>query len=273
MVFNVINNAIAVTQYSGVDPDYERQMVAKFEPLLSEYTNRLDLLLADANYIGEVAREEHLEIDGTTIDLSTIDAKAIGFIGINELNEGHIVISNETGENINLDDVKGSIQELSITQTSNILDPTDENIKINSENLPKELELSIRDAVKNGVISRNKSGAYVLIQVTIGEGINKKTVYIIKEADTIVYINSTKPGVVIKEILRRILINRPNASELAVNRMFLLIIIIGLICVGFGIGLAIYITKLQLQKTNYFPATIKAGKSFQPNLVPSWKQR
>ncbi len=103
--------------------------------------------------------------------------------------------------------------------------------------------------------------------------INGKKEILFLPADTIVYINSTNPAEVAKEVIKRVLIKRPDASSAVVNRIFLFMVVAGLICVGFGVTLAIYVTKAQLKRSEYFSPGLRAEKSFQHNYAASWKTR
>jgi len=113
-----------------------------------------------------------------------------------------------------------------------------------------------------------KDGTYIPVVVTIR---GEKQVLLWLPADTIVYINSTNPVEIAKEILKRVLVSRPNASDAVVNRIFLLMVIFGLICVGFGVTLAVYMTKAQLKRSDYFSPVPGREKSFQHNYAANIK--
>jgi len=174
---------------------------------------------------------------------------------------GYVAIDGKNGF-INFT-INNSIKPFSLEKFKNL---SKENmVKLSkSTNISKEVLIQIQ----NNILHRS-NGVFVMIIVDI----NGEQIPVLVLADTIVYINSTEPTKVAKEILKRILINRPNASEALVNKAFLLIVIIGLICIGFGVGLAVYITKLQLKKSNYFNPVLNRNKAYQHNFAPSWKTR
>ncbi|MDP8233188.1 MAG: hypothetical protein P9M06_00070 [Candidatus Saelkia tenebricola] len=288
LVVSFMSNLITMTDQTPQSESMRKDAVERFSPLFNEYTSRLSFLLTQDSFVSEIinqiSQEENVELGNTDINVS---AKVIGFIGIDgtnnadntvntedSINTGHIVVQDGLENGTMLKEIEGSVQQLSITtsQPNTEIDSEDiSNIEVNatSENLPQSLQKSIQDAVKEGAIDQNETGAYVIMEVTV----NNEKYIVIRKADTIVYINSTKPGEVIKEILKRILINKPNASEITVNRTFVLIVTLGLICIGFGIGLAVYITKLQLKKSDFFNPVLNHNKTFQHNFVPSWKTR
>ena len=117
--------------------------------------------------------------------------------------------------------------------------------------------------------NKNIDGTFVLPIIIVGE--EKKL--LVCSIDTIVYINSTNPTEIAKEVIKRVLIKRPDASSAVVNRIFLFMVVVGLICIGFGITLAVYIAKAQIKRSEYFSPTLGAEKSFQHNYAASWKTR
>ncbi|MDD5614206.1 MAG: hypothetical protein PHQ54_03950, partial [Candidatus Omnitrophica bacterium] len=130
-----------------------------------------------------------------------------------------------------------------------------------------DIPIATIEHIKENLLEDGKNIGFTTIVLTDGTRLTVSN----ELADTIVYINSTNPVEIAKEVLKRVLVSRPNTSDAVVNKMFLLMVIFGLICVGFGVTLAVYITKAQLKRSDYFSPVLGGGKSFQHNYAANIK--
>jgi hypothetical protein len=120
--------------------------------------------------------------------------------------------------------------------------------------LSKDVVKAIQEAWKNGTILKNSTGAYLIVQVEV----NGEKKIIVIPADTIVYITSSKPSEIVKEIIKKVFLKKPQASDATVNRILILLILLAVICMAGGIALAVMVTRREYRKwLEYQPPVYK----------------
>lgn len=110
--------------------------------------------------------------------------------------------------------------------------------------LSKEMVKALQEAWKNGTIMKNSSGAYIVVQVEV----NGEKKIVIIPADTIVYITSSKPSEIVKEIIKKVFLKKSQVSDATVNRIFILLILLTIGCIAGGIALAVIVTRREYRK-------------------------
>ena len=110
--------------------------------------------------------------------------------------------------------------------------------------LSKEMVKALQEAWKNGTIMKNSSGAYIVVQVEV----NGEKKIVIIPADTIVYITSSKPSEIVKEIIKKVFLKKSQVSDATVNRIFILLILLTIGCIAGGIVLAVIVTKREYRR-------------------------
>ncbi|MDP8216592.1 MAG: hypothetical protein P9L98_04675 [Candidatus Kaelpia imicola] len=254
----------------GNDPKYQefmstiRSLDAKLlQEELSEMPEQIDRLLE--NEIKEDLGEVRQEVAGTSENLAKL-AIEIGeeHPGARVTADGIVVapiwISKNTGREIISIKIDGKIVNYTISKFKETISHISQALEVSEEVLHKLL----------GNIIEKGEGVYDVIWITLDNG---KTVHYVRRSDTIVYINSTNPAEIAKEIIKKVFIKRPDASSAVVNRIFLFMVIAGLICIGFGVTLAVCIAKAQIKRSEYLPPALRVKKSFQHNYAANWKTR
>jgi len=110
--------------------------------------------------------------------------------------------------------------------------------------LSKKMVKALQEAWKNGTIMKNSSGAYIVVQVEV----NGEKKIVIIPADTIVYITSSKPSEIVKEIIKKVFLKKSQVSDATVNRIFILLILLTIGCIAGGIVLAVIVTKREYRR-------------------------
>ena len=174
----------------------------------------------------------------------------------NQMEEGAVLNS---VENINPD----SAYIVNIQRAIEMIQSGENIERISQETgLSKEMVKALQEAWKNGTIMKNSSGAYIVVQVEVD---GEKRIIVIP-ADTIIYVTSSKPSEIVKEIIKKVFLKKPQVSDATVNRIFILLILLAVACMAGGITLAVVITRREYRKwLEQIPLPQKpAGKETRP---------
>ncbi|MCD6568879.1 hypothetical protein J7K70_01890, partial [bacterium] len=159
----------------------------------------------------------------------------------------------ENGEQIEKSVVLDSVQNLdsskayivSIHRVVEMIQSGENVERISQETgLSKKMVRALQEAWENGTIMKNSSGAYIVVQVEV----NGERRIVVIPADTIVYITSSKPSEIVKEIIKKVFLKKSQVSDATVNRIFILLILLTIGCIAGGIALAVIVTRREYRR-------------------------
>lgn len=180
-------------------------------------------------------------------DIKYIDIGGDVFLGVEDVNgntilKGDVYFKQRGKKGIEYDNVK--ISQL-MSGNEEVLHEISRKSGITVENLK---------AIKE-VIENQKDGGFFKIVVLEVDG--KQRILVIK-GDTIVYITSTKPSEIVKEIIKKVFLKKPQASDVTVNRILILLILLAVVCMAGGIALAVVVTRREYRRwLEYQPPVYK----------------